>query len=141
MHISRLKSVKIYVQNAIEKNGGMWYNFIEYNCGHLRRRKIFMEKHYDVIIAGTGVGGLYTALCLPETMNILVISKRELDLCNSALAQGGVAAVYKPVDDDNTTLHTNDTLIAGGFKNNPDSVKVLVTEAAGGNSAHHRHRR
>ncbi|MDY2863905.1 MAG: FAD-binding protein [Oscillospiraceae bacterium] len=90
-----------------------------------------MEKHYDVIIAGTGVGGLYTALCLPETMNILVISKRELDLCNSALAQGGVAAVYKPVDDDNTTLHTNDTLIAGGFKNNPDSVKVLVTEAAG----------
>ncbi len=131
MHISHLKGVKIYVQNAIEKNGGMWYNFIEYNCGYLRRRKIFMEKHYDVIIAGTGVGGLYTALCLPETMNILVISKRELDLCNSALAQGGVAAVYKPVDDDNTTLHTNDTLIAGGFKNNPDSVKVLVTEAAG----------
>ena len=89
-----------------------------------------MEKQYDVIIAGTGVGGLYTALCLPENMNILVISKRELDLCNSALAQGGVAAVYKPVDDDTVKLHTNDTLIAGGFKNNPDSVKVLVTEAA-----------
>lgn len=86
--------------------------------------------NYDVIIAGTGVGGLYTALCLPENMKILLISKRELELCNSALAQGGVAAVYKPVDDDNITLHTNDTLIAGGFKNNPDSVKVLVTEAA-----------
>ena len=86
--------------------------------------------NYDVIIAGTGVGGLYTALCLPESLKILVISKRELELCNSALAQGGVAAVYKPVDDDNITLHTNDTLIAGGFKNNPDSVKVLVTEAA-----------
>lgn len=86
--------------------------------------------NYDVIIAGTGVGGLYTALCLPEELKILVISKRELELCNSALAQGGVAAVYKPVDDDNITLHTNDTLIAGGFKNNPDSVKVLVTEAA-----------
>ncbi|MGN1090558.1 MAG: L-aspartate oxidase, partial [Huintestinicola sp.] len=50
-------------------------------------------------------------------------------LCNSSLAQGGVAAVYKPVDDDNITIHTNDTLVAGGFKNNPDSLKVLVTEA------------
>lgn len=91
-----------------------------------------MECHteYDVIVAGTGVGGLFTALNLPEKMKVLVISKRELDLCNSALAQGGVAAVYKPVDDDSTSLHTNDTLIAGGFRNNPDSVKVLVTEAA-----------
>ena len=88
------------------------------------------SNNYDVIIAGTGVGGLYTALCLPDDMRILIISKRELELCNSALAQGGVAAVYKPVDDDNITLHTNDTLIAGGFKNNPDSVKILVTEAA-----------
>lgn len=86
--------------------------------------------NFDVIIAGTGVGGLYTALNLPEDMKILIISKRELELCNSALAQGGVAAVYKPVDDDNITLHTNDTLVAGGFKNNPDSLKILVTEAA-----------
>lgn len=93
---------------------------------------VFMENctNFDVIIAGTGVGGLYTALNLPDELKILVISKREPELCNSALAQGGVAAVYEPVDDDSTALHTNDTLIAGGFKNNPDSVKILVTEAA-----------
>ncbi|MBQ4310928.1 MAG: L-aspartate oxidase [Oscillospiraceae bacterium] len=89
-----------------------------------------MKTPYDVIIAGTGVGGLYTALNLPDDLNILLITKRELILCNSALAQGGVAAVYKPVDD-NIQLHTNDTLIAGGFKNNPDSVNLLVTRAAG----------
>ncbi|MCM1523474.1 MAG: FAD-binding protein [Ruminococcus sp.] len=89
------------------------------------------SESYDVIIAGTGVGGLYTALCLPDNIKALIISKRELELCNSALAQGGVAAVYKPVDDDNIALHTNDTLVAGGFKNNPDSVNILVTEAAG----------
>ncbi|MBQ8567603.1 MAG: FAD-binding protein [Oscillospiraceae bacterium] len=88
-----------------------------------------MNTNYDVIIAGTGVGGLYTALNLPEDMNILIISKRELILCNSSLAQGGVAAVYMP-EDDNIRLHTNDTLIAGGFKNNPDSVNLLVTNAA-----------
>ncbi|MGN0692055.1 MAG: L-aspartate oxidase [Oscillospiraceae bacterium] len=88
-----------------------------------------MNRNYDVIIAGTGVAGLYTALSLPSDMNVLIISKRELILCNSALAQGGIAAVYKPVDD-NVQLHTNDTLIAGGFKNNPDSVNILVTKAA-----------
>lgn len=88
-----------------------------------------MAKNYDVIIAGTGAGGLYSAINLPSDLKILLITKRELILCNSALAQGGIAAVYKPVDD-NIQLHTNDTLIAGGFKNNPDSLKVLVTEAA-----------
>lgn len=88
-----------------------------------------MSKNYDVIIAGTGAGGLYSAINLPENLKVLLITKRELILCNSALAQGGIAAVYKP-EDDSTRLHTNDTLIAGGFKNNPDSLKILVNEAA-----------
>ncbi len=87
-----------------------------------------MSKNYDVIIAGTGAGGLYSAINLPTDLKVLLITKRELILCNSALAQGGIAAVYKP-EDDSTRLHTNDTLIAGGFKNNPDSLKILVTEA------------
>lgn len=88
-----------------------------------------MNRNYDVIISGTGVGGLYSALNIPEGLSVLMITKRELTLCNSSLAQGGVAAVYKPTDD-NVQLHTHDTLVAGGFRNNPDSVKVLVTEAA-----------
>lgn len=87
-----------------------------------------MSKNYDVIIAGAGAGGLYSALNLPESLNVLLIAKRELILCNSALAQGGIAAVYQP-EDDSARLHTNDTLIAGGFKNNPDSLKILVSEA------------
>lgn len=88
-----------------------------------------MNKNYDVVIVGTGVAGLYSALNLSPKLKILIMTKRELKLCNSALAQGGVAAVYKPTDD-NTQLHTNDTLIAGGFKNNVDAIKVLVNEAA-----------
>ncbi|MDE7278398.1 MAG: FAD-binding protein, partial [Oscillospiraceae bacterium] len=88
-----------------------------------------MSENYDVIIAGTGAGGLYSAISLPQHLKVLIITKRELILCNSALAQGGIAAVYQP-EDDSTRLHTNDTLIAGGFKNNPDSLKILVTEAA-----------
>ena len=57
-----------------------------------------MSKNYDVIIAGTGAGGLYSAINLPQNLKVLLITKRELILCNSALAQGGIAAVYRKVD-------------------------------------------
>ena len=48
---------------------------------------------FDVIIVGSGVSGLYCALNLNRALKILMISKKEITLCNSALAQGGVAAV------------------------------------------------
>ena len=86
-------------------------------------------KNYDVIIAGCGAAGLYTAINLPSDMKILVLSKRELTLCNSALAQGGIAGVYKSPDD-SPEYHKQDTFIAGGFENDPVSTDVLVNEAA-----------
>lgn len=86
-----------------------------------------MNKDYDVIIVGTGVAGLYTALNLSKNVKALLISKRELTLCNSALAQGGVASVIDH-DHDTFELHINDTLIAGGFKNNAEHTSILVHE-------------
>ena len=88
-----------------------------------------MLKNYDIIIAGSGTAGLYTAINLPSDMKILILSKRELKLCNSALAQGGIAGVYNSPED-NIQLHQNDTMIAGGFKNNTETVHILVSEAA-----------
>jgi L-aspartate oxidase len=88
-----------------------------------------MANNYDVIIVGSGVAGLYAAINLPSEFRILVISKRELTLCNSALAQGGIAGVYNSPDDD-IKLHQKDTLVAGGFKNNIEAINVLVSEAA-----------
>lgn len=88
-----------------------------------------MQKNYDIIIAGTGAAGLYTAINLPSDMKILLLSKRELKLCNSALAQGGIAGVYNSPED-NIQFHQNDTMIAGGFKNNTETVHILVSEAA-----------
>lgn len=87
-----------------------------------------IQNNYDVIIVGTGASGLYSAISLDPSLKVLLISKNELTLCNSALAQGGIAGVYKSPNDD-ISLHQNDTLIAGGFKNNIDTVHILVSEA------------
>ncbi len=91
-----------------------------------------MENTYDVIIAGAGAAGLYHAINLPESAKILVICKQELTLCNSALAQGGIAGVYQPEGDktdDSIDLHIEDTLIAGGYKNDPEAVRLLTENA------------
>ena len=85
--------------------------------------------NYDVIIAGGGAAGLYAAINLPKDAKILLMTKRELLLCNTALAQGGIAGVYNSPED-KTSLHENDTYIAGGFQNNHKTVHMLVEEAA-----------
>lgn len=88
-----------------------------------------LEQNYDVIIAGAGAAGLYAALHLPASLRVLVLAKREATLCNSALAQGGIAGVWNSPDD-NIELHANDTRIAGAFTNNPKTLHILVSEAA-----------
>lgn len=87
----------------------------------------FVQKNYDVIVVGAGAAGLYTALNLDPKLKVLVLSKRDLLLSNSALAQGGIAAVVD-TKNDSVDMHLNDSLIAGGFKNNTESLKLLVNE-------------
>ncbi len=89
-----------------------------------------MKKEYDVLIVGSGAAGLYGALQFPENVSVLMISKRELTLSNSSLAQGGVAAVLDKINDD-YKLHIADTLTAGKNKNNVAAVEVLVKEGPG----------
>ncbi len=86
-----------------------------------------MNREYDVLIVGSGAAGLYGALNLPENLRVLLISKRELTLSNSSLAQGGVAAVLD-LENDDYSLHIQDTLTAGKNKNDIRAVEVLVRE-------------
>lgn len=88
-----------------------------------------LQKNYDVVIVGAGAAGLYAALHLPSEMRVLVLAKREATLCNSALAQGGIAGVWNSPGD-HIELHANDTRIAGAFTNNPKTLQILVSEAA-----------
>ncbi len=89
-----------------------------------------MAKKYDVIIAGTGAAGLYAAINFPRSVSVLLLTKRELDLSNSSLAQGGVACVLDTVHD-SYKLHITDTIIAGKYKNNLSAVEKLVSEGPG----------
>ncbi|MDR0821740.1 MAG: FAD-binding protein [Oscillospiraceae bacterium] len=81
--------------------------------------------NYDVVIVGTGVSGLYAALNLGSSLRVLMLSKADFNVCNSSLAQGGVAAVIDQTED-SFDRHANDTLTAGGFTNDKEHLAVLV---------------
>lgn len=89
-----------------------------------------MRDKYDVLIVGAGLSGLYAAYNLDSRLSALVVCKKDLRLCNSNLAQGGVAAVLDTVND-SYELHIKDTMIAGGYENRPEAVEVLVKEGPG----------
>ncbi|WP_372863046.1 L-aspartate oxidase, partial [Psychrobacter sp.] len=65
----------------------------------------------DILIIGSGLAGLSTALALPKSLNITVLSKAALEICSSHYAQGGIAASLDK--EDSVADHIADTLIAG----------------------------
>jgi len=85
-----------------------------------------MEMNYDVLIAGSGVAGLYCALNLRTDLKILVITKLKITETNTYLAQGGISTARNNKD---IPLFIEDTLRAGQYKNNKESVKILAEES------------
>ena len=86
-----------------------------------------LNKKYTVVIVGSGIAGLYAALNFPESVDILLLSKKERHQSNSSLAQGGVACVLD-LENDSYDLHIEDTLIAGKHENDIDAVTELCTQ-------------
>lgn len=81
---------------------------------------------YDVLIIGAGIAGLYTALSLPSNLKVLVLSKDEINNCNTYRAQGGIACVWD--EDDDFEIHMEDSLKAGNRKNNKKMLEIMVSE-------------
>ncbi len=86
-----------------------------------------LPSQFDVLVIGGGAAGLYSALCLPATLQIGLITKDTLSLSASDWAQGGIAAAIAP--DDAPELHIADTLKAGAGLCDRDAVEVLVRQA------------
>lgn len=92
---------------------------------------IVCQHKAPVLIIGSGVAGLLTALKLAEAgVASLLVTKTHLAESNTRYAQGGIAAVLPTNKEDSIELHVQDTLIAGCGLNNPELVKDLLGEGA-----------
>jgi L-aspartate oxidase len=87
-----------------------------------------MVNHYDYVIVGSGIAGLYAALLAREHGSVLVLTKSSIDECNTRYAQGGIAAPVGPGD--SPELHLKDTLKAGAGLVNEEAARILTSEAA-----------
>ncbi|MEL7121161.1 MAG: L-aspartate oxidase [Bacteroidota bacterium] len=88
----------------------------------------------DVLIIGSGVGGLTTAINIAKDrpdLKITVLTKTEEGESNTSYAQGGVAAVWNK-EVDNYEKHKADTLDAGDGLCNEAIVDIVVTEGPEG---------
>ena len=82
-----------------------------------------MEIKTDVVIVGTGVGGVFSALNLPEDKQILMITKSDLKSSDSFLAQGGICVLR---DDEDYEGYFEDTMRAGHYENRKESVDIMI---------------
>ena len=86
-----------------------------------------LPAQFDVLVIGGGAAGLYSALCLPATLQVGLITKDTLSVSASDWAQGGIAAAIAP--DDAPELHITDTLNAGAGLCEVEAVEILVRQA------------
>ncbi len=77
----------------------------------------------DVVIIGSGVSGLYSALHLSKDLRIIILSKDSLKNSDSYLAQGGICVLRDESDYKN---YYEDTMKAGHYENNPQSVEIML---------------
>lgn len=84
----------------------------------------------DIVVVGSGVAGLTTALrCSAAGLKTVVVTKARLDDGSTRWAQGGIAAALG--EGDTPEQHLDDTLVAGAGLCDEEAVRTLVTEGPG----------
>jgi len=84
----------------------------------------------DVLIIGTGIAGLSTAIqlaLLRKDLTISVVSKTNKEESNTRYAQGGIAAVWDRINDD-FEKHILETKEAGDDLSDEKIVRIVVEE-------------
>lgn len=86
---------------------------------------------FDVVIVGSGIAGLFTALrCSQRGFSVLVVTKSRIKSSSTNWAQGGIAAVLDPSDEEAIEAHVQDTLSSGKGLCDEAIVRSVVVEAA-----------
>ncbi len=81
----------------------------------------------DVLIIGSGIAGVYTALRIDPSKKVTILAKEDIEISNSALAQGGIAVSLGA--EDTPKFHKDDTVYAGAGLSNEEMVWIMVSEA------------
>lgn len=104
-----------------------------YIVGFDPRRRPGLET--EVLVIGGGVAGLSAALAAAEAgREVLVLCKGELQISNTAWAQGGVAAVLSRAErsaEDAVDLHVRDTLAAAAGLCHEPAARDIIGAAEG----------
>jgi len=82
---------------------------------------------FDVLIVGSGLAGLSSALLLSSKYRVAVITKRAVREGSSGWAQGGIAAVWDKTD--SFASHVDDTLVAGAGLCDVAATQFVVEQA------------
>ncbi|MBV6513352.1 MAG: L-aspartate oxidase [Ignavibacteriaceae bacterium] len=85
-----------------------------------------MATETDVLIIGSGIAGLFTALQCSEFADVILVTKKGSSDSNTNYAQGGIASVFGK--EDTFDKHISDTLIAGAGLCDRNSVEMMVRE-------------
>jgi L-aspartate oxidase len=85
-----------------------------------------LPANVDFIVVGAGIAGLRASVELASAGQVLCLAKREVTESNTQYAQGGIAAALS--DDDEVSLHLEDTLKAGDGLVNEEAARILVEE-------------
>ena len=80
----------------------------------------------DIVIAATGVGGLFSALNLPRDKKIIMMTKADAMSSDSFLAQGGICVLR---DEDDYDSYFEDTMRAGHYENRKESVDIMIRQS------------
>lgn len=82
-----------------------------------------MKIQADVVIVGTGVAGLFSALNLPPDKKIVMLTKADVQSSDSFLAQGGICVLR---DENDYAGYFEDTMKAGHYENRKESVDIMI---------------
>src|ERR1700693_6194283 len=97
------------------------------NRRHEKGMKTADSMTVDFAVVGCGIAGLRTAVALGSAgASVVVLAKSGLTNSATEWAQGGIAAALS--DEDEISLHEQDTLLAGDGLCNAEAVRVLVEE-------------
>lgn len=82
-----------------------------------------MKMNTNVVIVGSGVGGLFSVLNLPTDKDVVLITKSDLESSDSFLAQGGICVLR---DEEDYDSYFEDTMKAGHYENRKESVDIMI---------------